>query len=373
MIRFFRRHLAARLFISYLLIILVGVVVLSAVVEIVVPSAFSRHMAGMGPGMMGGMGQGFGPGGGSQMGDFYLNFRAAVNEALVLGTFAAIIMAILASLYISQRIVGPVEALKAASQRIAAGHYNERVPVTVTDQEDQDELDELALHFNQMAEQLEATENLRRQLIGDVAHELRTPLTTIKGSMEGLMDGVLPADDVTYQQVYREAERLQRLVEDLQELSLVEAGAFELKRQPVAIATLVNGLAARMHSQYEAKGVALVFDIPPDLPKVWVDEDRIGQVLLNLTGNALRYTPSAGRVTVWARSKEVELRIGITDTGSGIPQEHLPYVFDRFYRVDKSRSRPGRRLGHWADHRQAPGRSPWRSNLGRKRWGRQGK
>jgi histidine kinase len=174
-----------------------------------------------------------------------------------------------------------------------------------------------------------------------VAHELRTPLATIKGSMEGLLDGVLPAEAATFQQIYHEADRLQRLVYDLQELSRVEAGAFELKRRPAHIRDLVEATAARLGRQFEEKGVALETDVPADLPPVPLDEDRVGQVLINLVGNALQYTPSGGRVRVAACRQAGELRVAVSDSGIGIAPEHLSLIFTRFYRVDRSRSRAG--------------------------------
>jgi len=191
-----------------------------------------------------------------------------------------------------------------------------------------------------MAEKLAQTENMRRQLIGDVTHELRTPLTTIKGSIEGLIDGVLPPGAGTFQQIYREADRLTLLVDDLQELSRVEAGAYS-PNQPVHMADLVAVTVARLGRQFEEKGVVLEIEIPPELPRVLADEDRLGQVLLNLLGNALQYTPSEGRVWITAAQRGAEIEIAIRDTGIGIPLEHLENLFTRFYRVDKSRSRAG--------------------------------
>jgi histidine kinase len=202
-------------------------------------------------------------------------------------------------------------------------------------------LGQLARSFNQMAAALEQTETMRRDLIGNVAHELRTPLTNIKGYMEGLIDGVLPPEPETYQLVYREADRLQRLVSDLQELSRVEAGAFELHLTQASVVALIEQTAARLRPQFEEKDVRLQVNVSPQLPPVQVDEDRIGQVLLNLVGNALQYTPTGGRVTVEAKPHDHETHILIRDSGVGIPAEHLPHLFDRFYRVDKSRSRAG--------------------------------
>jgi len=224
--RHIRRRLGWRIFLSYLIVIVVGVVVLATAVNAAAPGAFERHMASMGSIMMGGQMMG--------TSDLFVNFRDAVGEALTLAASAALVAAIAVSLFVSRQVVAPVREMMAATQRIADGHYDERVRLPGDVAKDElDELAQLALHFNQMADKLERTESMRRQLIGDVAHELRTPLTAIKGSMEGLIDGVLPSDAETFQQVYREADRLQRLVADLQELSRVEAGAYSLNRRPV--------------------------------------------------------------------------------------------------------------------------------------------
>lgn len=338
MISFIRRHLGAKLFISYLIVILVGVIVLGSAAELVVPSAFDRHLASMNSMMQQMMG---GPSAGLD-GDLFQNFRAAVTEALTFAALAAFLAAVLVSLFVSRQVVAPVRAMMSASQRIAEGNYTERVHVSGDlSKGEQDELAQLALSFNQMAAKLQQTENMRRQLIGDVAHELRTPLTAIKGSMEGLIDGVLLADAETYQAIHREADRLQRLVNDLQELSRVESGAFELDRQTMKVSDLVDSAIARLGNQFEEKGVALETQVPSGLPQVLADKDRIDQVLLNLVGNALQYTPSGGKVTISARAQDGEIHIAVADTGIGIPPEHLPHLFTRFYRVDKSRSRAG--------------------------------
>lgn len=329
-----RRHLGWKLFVSYLVVILVGTLVLASAAEFLVPSAFERHMAAMAV-MMGNLAP-------EMELDLFTNFRNAVNEALALAALAAFLVAIVVSLFVSRRIVAPVREMMVASQRIADGHYDERVEVPVrSNQEELDELAQLAVSFNQMAAKLEQIETTRRELIGNVAHELRTPLATIKGSTEGLIDGVLPAEASTFQQIYREADRLQRLVCDLQELSQVEAGAFELSIRPVPVRILVEATVARLGRQFEEKGVALEADVPSDLPPVQVDEGRIVQVLLNLVGNALQYTPAGGQVRVTVRRPEADVRISVSDDGIGIAAEHLTLIFARFYRVDKSRSRVG--------------------------------
>lgn len=320
-----------KLMASYLIVIIVGVITLAIAAESVVPTAFNRHMMGMGQ-MMRGSGMGM-----QDMElDLFNSFRAAVTEALAVATAAAMVSAIAVSVFVSKRVVTPIRQMMRASRHIAAGHYHERVNVV-----SEDELGQLARSFNQMAHSLEQTETMRRDLIANVTHELRTPLTSIKGYMEGLIDGVLSPEPGTYQQVYREADRLQRLVNDLQELSRVEAGAYELNRSPLQITKLIEQTAARLRPQFEEKGVNLELEIPTTGPTVLADEDRIGQVLLNLTGNALQYTPSGGTVTISVENQTSELLVTISDTGIGIATEHLPHLFTRFYRVDKSRSRAG--------------------------------
>jgi signal transduction histidine kinase len=153
------------------------------------------------------------------------------------------------------------------------------------------------------------------------------------------MDGVLPASDETFGQIYLEADRMGCLVDDLQELSRVEADTFKLDLRPVAVADLVTAALARLGRQYEEKGVALTSSLPPDLPLIQADEDRVGQVLLNLIGNALQYTSAEGEVRVSATRHDDEVEVSVTDTGFGIPADHLTHIFDRFYRVDRSRSR----------------------------------
>lgn len=329
-----RARLVWKLMTSYLIVIIVGVVTLALTAESVVPTAFNRHMVGMSQMMMGQMGAGMGIG--QMEADLFTNFQAAVNEALLVAASAALVTAVAVSVFVSRRVVTPIRQMMQASQHIAGGHYAERVQAT-----SDDELGQLARSFNQMAVSLQQTEAMRRDLIANVAHELRTPLTTIKGYMEGLLDGVLPPEPDTYQQVYREADRLQRLVSDLQELSRVEAGAYELNRRSLTIIALIRQVVARLRPQFEEKEVNLELELPAEVPTVLADEDRISQVLINLTGNALQYTPAGGTVTIAAENHSSELHVIIYDTGLGIPPEHLPHLFARFYRVDKSRSRAG--------------------------------
>jgi signal transduction histidine kinase len=275
-------------------------------------------------------------------GYFSVQFTAAdlpgLHRSLFQGLIAAMIVAIgtsvAVSLFVSHRIVGPLHQVMDASRRIASGHYEERVHV-----QDDFEITQLADSFNKMADALAQTEARRQALIADVAHELRTPLTSIKGYMEALLDGVMPADQETYSLIYSEADRLYRLVKDLQELSRLEAHQIPLELHPVAVLELIHGVIGRVRPQFEAKGVRLVGTVAPDAGFVLGDADRLFQVLLNLLANALHYTPGEGRVQVTAYLERGQVCISVQDSGIGIAPEHLEQIFGRFYRVDKSRSR----------------------------------
>ncbi|MEN9564742.1 MAG: hypothetical protein RIR73_2986 [Chloroflexota bacterium] len=329
---YIRARLGLKLFLSYLAVLLVGVSVIWVATQITTPRAYVRHLAfmeeQMGAGMMR-QGQGRG-----MMANFYKNFQASFNEALLIAMLAAAVVAVLVSWLLSRNIISPVQAIMSASQRISEGHYDERV-----DSHGLDEIAQLATHFNHMASQLEQVETMRRQLIGDVTHELRTPLTSIKGYMEGLVDGVLPTNPETFNQIHHEADRLSRLVDDLQELSRVEAKAYSLDVRSVSVSTLVQTTLKRLSPQATAKRITLRSNLPADLNLVLADEDRITQVLVNLAANAIQYTPEDGKVLISASQHGNEIYISVKDTGIGIPQEHLANIFTRFYRVDKSRSR----------------------------------
>jgi histidine kinase len=190
-----------------------------------------------------------------------------------------------------------------------------------------------------MAAKLAETESLRQQLIADVSHELKTPLASITGYMVGLQDGVIPADAETFQKVQREADRLQRLVHDLQELSRAEAGSLAMNIQPVDALQLARDAVDWIRPQFEDRGVGFSLQAPTDPLPIRGDYDRIRQVLLNLLGNALQYTPQSGQVTVIIQREPDHVHFQIMDTGIGIAPENLERIFQRFYRVDKSRSR----------------------------------
>ena len=263
-------------------------------------------------------------------------FRHDLIQGLLTAAVVAVITSVGVSLFVSHRIVDPLRRIMEASRRIADGNYAERVPIA-----DDFEITQLSASFNRMAEALEQTEQQRQALIADVAHELRTPLTSIKGYMEALMDGVMPPDHETYGLIYKEADRLYRLVQDLQALSRLEAGQASIEPHAMVVGDLVLSMVGRVRPQFEAKGLHLSNSIAAEIGNVFGDPDRFCQILLNLLSNALQYTPVGGRVHVAVYPERDRVCVAVQDTGIGMAPEHLGQIFSRFYRVDKSRSRLG--------------------------------
>ena len=323
--------LSRKLFLSYLLVVAVGLLVVTISTAFVAPVTFTEHLGHMGLGAQRGMMP-------DRLADINTqietNFRASVNDALLRAGIAAILAAAVVSWLVSQQIINRLRALVSLSQRIAGGQYQERLEI-----KSHDELAELGQSFNQMAEALDHTEALRRELMADVTHELKTPLASIKGYMEGLQDNIFPANAETFQLIHREASRLQRLVEDLQELSRVETGEMPIHLQLSDPCHILEAAVERMRPQFSEKGIALTAQHPANLPAVRADPDRIGQVLTNLLGNALQNTPAGGHVEVILSQDHDHARFAVKDTGIGLAPENLDRIFLRFYRVDKSRAR----------------------------------
>lgn len=327
LLRALRARLGIKLFLSHLVIVVVGVLVLAVTAVLQAPDALARHIAQM-EAMVGSD-----P---ALAADLVETFLQAVAEVLLVAALAALVAAVAVSTFVARRIVGPIQAMTRASRRIADGDYHHRLQPL-----GEDELGALAEAFNRMAARLESTERRRMALIGDVAHELRTPLASLAALLEGVVDGVLPAEPATLAEAQRELLRLQRLVSDLEELSRAEAGQIPLQRRPTRVHELVEAAVSRLAPQFDEKGVTIRDETPENLPAVDVDPERVLQVLLNLLGNALQYTPAGGEVRVTAERQGDQVRLAVVDTGIGIPAEHLPHIFERFYRVDKSRSRAG--------------------------------
>lgn len=321
------RTLRWKLFISHLLIIVIAVVVLLLSARFLASTSFTPPDATL-------SGQPLAPDDAPAPVPNAAAFQAILEQSLLIAAFAALGAAVIVSLFVSHRIVQPLQVISQVSRRMAQGSYHERT-VLPSD----DELAELSRSINQLAEALEHTERRRMALIADVAHELRTPLTTIEGYMEGLLDGMIQPGPRTYSLVLRESARLQRLVNELALLSRIEAGEIQVRPRMLALAEVVTTVSEQITPLCEAQHLRLVVDLPRDLPPIWADPDRLAQILLNLLGNALRYTPAGGTITIGARPLEGAVQITVRDTGIGIAAEHLPHVFERFYRVDKSRTR----------------------------------
>jgi two-component system OmpR family sensor kinase len=302
------------------------------------------------------------------------NFLATLNRGILLAAVFAGLVALLLGAVLVRQIIAPLRRLQSAAGAIAGGDLSQRVQVN-----SHDEVGDVGHAFNQMVEALERNERLRRHMIADIAHELRTPLTVIQGQLEALLDGVFPLTHEQLAPIYDEALLLSRLVADLRELALAEAGQLTIEHQPVDMGDLAARLVAAVEPAAADKDIALAVHVAPHLPTISADADRLSQVLHNLLNNALRHTPTGGRIEVSISVASMEdwkggrlkggeqetvaqpgnlsaypstkppsfqpshppVLVTVSDTGPGIPAEDLPYIFDRFYRADKSRSRTG--------------------------------
>jgi signal transduction histidine kinase len=261
-------------------------------------------------------------------------FTTSVNRSILLAIVVGSLAAIILTLTISKSILSPVEALITAARKMEKGDLSQRVDIVT-----RGELGELAKAFNAMADGLERLEKLRSNMVSDVAHELRTPLSNIRGYLEALRDEMLEPTPEIIDSLHEEALVLSQLVDDLQELALAEAGQMVLTSEPVDIPGLVEKIINALQPQILEKDlqVQLLFD--KHLEPVAADYRRLGQVLRNLLTNAIRYTPPGGTISVSANLVNDKIEVHVHDTGTGISPEHLPYVFERFYRVDQSRAR----------------------------------
>jgi len=237
-------------------------------------------------------------------------------------------------LALSNHILKPVRELTRIANRMEKGDLSQRIRMRT-----KDEMGALAHAFNTMADSLARSEQLRRNLVSDVAHELRTPLTNVRGYLEALKDRMIDPTSEIITSLYEESLLLSRLVVDLQELSLAEAGQLHLARRPLALEEVVVKAVSSLQLQAEQKQLTLRVEMPPCLPRVEADAERVGQVLRNLVSNAITHTLPGGEIAIRARAINGEVLVSVDDTGEGIEEQHLPYIFERFYRADASRSR----------------------------------
>ena len=312
-------RLPMRLFISYAGVAVVGAVVAYLTIRLLAPPLFDHQV-----GMMNGAGMGMTTTTGSSV---HTAFVSALNTALIIGVLASVAAAALIAAFVTQRLLRPLNAVRDATRRIAAGNYDGTVPLPA-----EPELAALATDVNTLAHALADTESRRTRLLSEVAHEMRTPLTALDGYVEGLIDGVFPAEPDTFASLSEELRRLHRLADDLSSLSRAEEQRLELRPVDVDLADLTRRAATRLAPQFEDAHVALTINADSPLP-VHVDPDRITQVLTNLLGNALLATPAGGRVTVTAGRAGSRGEVTVTDTGVGLAREDLDRVFERFYRA----------------------------------------
>jgi len=273
-------------------------------------------------------------------------FLWRVNVSLLLAGGVAGVLALTLGFFLFYQITAPLHALTTAARKIAAGDFTVRLASPRDD-----ELGQVSRAFNAMAEALAQSETARRHMLADIAHELRNPLGILQGQLEAMLDGVFPLSNEQIASLYDETLLLARLVNDLRDLALADAGELQIARQPTDLGALIEKTMSAFTWQANEKQITLTLTCANDLPRVNIDAQRIEQVLRNLMNNALRHTPAGGAVRVECaeiKSQRAEggdlksvVRVRVSDTGSGISREDLPHVFERFWRGDKARARAG--------------------------------
>ncbi|MFN8421056.1 MAG: HAMP domain-containing sensor histidine kinase [Anaerolineae bacterium] len=267
------------------------------------------------------------------------DFLARLQQTLIIAALVASAIGIAVGLLISRRITVPLNKLTSAARSFATHDWNQRVTIN-----DTTELGQVGQAFNGMADELQRAEVLRRNLMADIAHELRTPLSVMQANLSALLDGVYPLERSEIASLYDETRLLSRLVNDLRDLALAEAGKLPLAMQRVDTGTVLQSVVTKFTVAAEAQDVHVTLQLDPDLPALQADPERLEQILHNLLSNALRHT-STGSVTVTGSARLPAVYISVADSGEGIAADDLPRVFDRFYRGDRSRSRSSGGIG----------------------------
>ncbi len=261
-------------------------------------------------------------------------FLTAIHHYLLWASLAGLLLALLLSYLLTRRVLRPLSQMVAATREVAAGNFSPRVEATSAD-----EIGELGNAFNRMADSLERLEKLRKTMVADVAHELRTPLTNLRGYLEGLSDGVIPPERSTFAILQQEILRLVRLVEDLQQLARADAARAYLDRQELDLGELIGEMLTLYRPNFEEKGIAVSCAVDPQAARIRADRGKLLQAVRNLLENAWKYTPAGGRLAVSAEKVAEGTKVTFVNSGAPIPAADLPFIFERFFRADRSRSR----------------------------------
>lgn len=323
--RIARWGLAARLLAAIVVVVLAGSATAWAVASAIGPAVFHVHIERSGtsdPGVVRHSEEAF---------------ATASAYSLGLALAAALATSVLVSVFLTQRIAHSLDPVRQAAVKVAGGDYSARVPEVGMGTE----FDDLARSFNTMAADLGRIEQTRTRMLGDLAHEMRTPVATLDGYLEGIQDGVVPVDEEILAMLRDQVSRLARLAQDISLVTTAEEGRLTMHREPLQVGTLLDAAQAQAAARYAARGIELDVTAPAQVRATVIsaDVDRMGQVLTNLLDNALRYTPSGGRVVVTAALEGATVRVEVADDGEGIAADHLPHLFERFYRADTARDR----------------------------------
>ncbi len=316
--------LATRLFAAQALIVVAGATTLVIVAVVIAPGLFRAHLQ-----------RAVGP----VPADLAHHLDSALAQALLISlavaVTAALTTALAVSWFITRRLTRPIGAMAAAATRVADGDYGAWVPPSRLGVE----FTLLDNAFNRMAAALQGTERRRRELLADLAHKLRTPIATLDSFLEGIEDDVIPTSHDTWQTMRHQTARLRRLVEDVDSVSRAEERPLQVGARPANVDEVVAEATRAAAEAFHVEGVGLQHRPAAAPPLVRADPDRLREILDNLLSNALRHTPAGGMVTVTTTTDRTRVVVRVADTGEGIAEQHLPHVFERFYRADRSRSR----------------------------------